>query len=70
MGYFVWYACMSFIMKALAAGVRGLHWGDIMVMFYEVMLWLHYNYVMVMLWLLLQLLYQPEERLCYGCLAE
>ena len=65
-GYFVWYASMSLIMKALAAGVWGLHWGDIMVMFYEVMLWLHYNYLMVMLWLLCQ----PEERLCYGCRAE
>ena len=28
-----------------------------------------WDYVMVMLWLLLQLLHQPGERLCYGCHA-
>ena len=35
-------------------------------MLYEVMLWLHYGYVMVMLWLLLWLLHQPGEKLCNG----
>ena len=39
-----------------------------MVMSHEVMLWLHYNHVMVMLWLLLCLLCQPEERPCYGAM--
>ena len=33
-------------MKALAAAASGLHWSDIMVMLYEVMLWLCYGYVM------------------------
>ena len=40
-----------------------------MAMLYEVMLWLSYSYVLVMLWLLLQLLRQPGERLCCGCRA-
>ena len=69
MGYFVQYACMSFTMKALAAASLGLHWRGIMFMLYEVMLCLRYGYVMVTLWLLLQLLHQPGERLCYGCHA-
>ena len=47
--YFVQYPCTSFTMKALAATSLGLHWGNIMVMLYEVMLWLCYSYVMVML---------------------
>lgn len=42
MRYFVQYAYMSFIMKALAAAALGLHWSNIMVMLYEVILWLHY----------------------------
>ena len=40
-----------------------------MIMLYEVMLWLHYGYIMVMLWLPPQLLHQPGERLSYGCHA-
>ena len=66
MGYFVWYACVSFTMKTLAAPALGLHWSDITVMSYEVMLRLHYGYIMIMLWLLLRLLHQPGERLFYG----
>ena len=46
-----WHACLSFTMKALAAAALGLHWSNIM----------------VMLWLLLWLLCQPGEGLCYGC---
>ena len=65
----VWYTCMSFTMKALAAASLGLHWRGIMFMLYEVMLCLRYGYVMVTLWLLLQLLHQPGERLCYDCHA-
>ena len=42
---------------------------SIMIMLYEVMLWLLQGSVMVMLWPLLQLLRQPGERLCYGCQA-
>ena len=68
-GYFVQYPCMSFTMKALAATSLGLHWSNIMVMLHEVMLWLCYSYIMVMLWMLLWLLHQPRERLCYGCHA-
>ena len=45
---FVQYACKSSTMKALAAMALGLHWSGIMVMLYE-----------VMLWLLLRLLHQP-----------
>ena len=33
-------------MKPLAAAALGLHWSDVMVMLYEVMLWLPYGYVM------------------------
>ena len=54
-GYFVWYACMTFTMKALVAPASGRHWSSIMIVLYE-----------VMLWLLLRLLHQPGERLCYG----
>ena len=43
-------------MEALAAAALGLHWSDITRMLYEVMLWLHYGYIMVLLWLLLRLL--------------
>ena len=56
-------------MKVLAATVLGLHCNDIVTMLYEVMLWLCYGYVLVMLRLLLWLLSQLEERLCYGCSA-
>jgi len=56
-------------MKALATAALGLHWSDIMVMLYEVMLWLSYDSFMVLLWLLLQLLHQPGQRLCCGCHA-
>ena len=56
-------------MKALAAAALGLHWSDIMIMLYEVMLWLHYCYIMVKLWLLLWLLHQPGARLHYVCHA-
>ena len=63
---FVWFTCISFTMKALAAAALGLHGSSIMIILYEVMLWLHYGYVMVMLWLLLWLLHQPGEKLCNG----
>ena len=36
------YACMTFTMKTLAAAALGLHWSGIMVVLYEVMLWLCY----------------------------
>ena len=39
------YACMRFIMKALAAAALGLHCRDIKVILYEVILWLLYGYV-------------------------
>ena len=51
-------SCTHLVMKALAVAASGLHWSGIMVMLYE-----------VMLWLLLWLLGQPGERLCYGCQA-
>ena len=35
---------MSFTMKALAAAALGLHWSGLMIMLYEVMLWLVYRY--------------------------
>ena len=38
-------------------------------MIYEVTSWLCYSYIIARLWLLLQLLCQPWERLCYGCHA-
>ena len=60
------YACVSSTMKALASAESGLHWSGIMVMLYEVMLCLCYGYTMVMLWLLLRLLHQPGETLCYA----
>ena len=41
------YSYISFTMKALAATVLGLHWRDIMIMLYDIMLWLHYGYVIV-----------------------
>ena len=45
-GFFVPHACTSFTMKALAAAALGQHWSGNLVMLYEVMLWLHYSYVM------------------------
>ena len=56
-------------MKALAAAALGLHWSDIMGILCELMLWLRYSSVMVLLWLLLRLPSQPGERLCCGCRA-
>ena len=38
-------------MKVLAAAVLGLHWSDIMGILCELMLWLRYSSVMVLLWL-------------------
>ena len=69
MGCFVQYACMSFTMKALAAAALGLHWSDIMVTLHQVMLQQPYGYIMVMLWLQLQLPRQPGGRLSCGCCA-
>ena len=63
LGYFVWWACASFNMKALVAAALGLHWRNVMVMLHEVMLRLCYGFIMVLLWLLLWLLSQPGERL-------
>ena len=59
-------ACMSLARKALAAAALLLHRSGIIVKRY---MKLCYGYVMVMLWLLLLLLCQPGERLCYGCHA-
>ena len=56
-------------MKALAAAALGLHWNNTLVMLYEVMLWLCCYYIMVILWLLLQPLHKPRERLYYGSCA-
>ena len=57
--YFVQYACKNFTVKALATTASRLHWGSIMIMLCEVILWLLY----AMLWLLLWLLCEPGERL-------
>ena len=64
-GYSVRYTCISVTMKALAAAASELHWSNIMVILYEIMLWPCYGHLMVMLWLLCQ----PGKRLCYGCCA-
>ena len=53
-GYFVLYDC-ELTMRALAAAAPVLQLSGIMLMPYE-----------VMLWLLLWLLHEPGERLCYG----
>ena len=66
MGYCVWYAYTRFTVEALAATTLGLHWSNIVMMLYELMVWLCYSYFMVMLQLLLWLLHQSGERLCYG----
>ena len=54
--------------ESLAAAALGLQWSNIMVMLYEVTLWLCYGCVVVRLWLLLLLLRQQETG-CYGCRA-
>ena len=56
-------------MKALAAAAFGSQWSDNMIMLYEVILWVCYALIMVMLWLLPWLLHQPGDRLCFGCCA-
>lgn len=53
--------------KAWAAAALGLHWSDTMVMFYEVLLRLHYGYILAIFWPLLGLQHQHGERVCYGC---
>ena len=63
------HTCMSVTRKDLAAAAPGLPWSAIVIMSYEVMLWLCYGCVMVMSWLLLWLVQQPVQRLCYGCCA-
>lgn len=45
MGYCVWYACIRFTVEAVAATALGLHWSNIMIMLYELVLWLLYGYV-------------------------
>ena len=65
---------MSFPLKALAAAAAfGLDCHNIMIMLYEVMLRFRDGYIMVMLWLLLQLVHQPGENkhVCssYGSLS-
>ena len=52
--------------KALAAAALGLHWSNTMIMFYEVLLRLHYGCMLVILWPLLGRQHQPGERVCYG----
>ena len=69
MGDSVQFACVSFTVKALAAGVPGLQWRGIMAMLHAAMVWLCYGYIMVTLRLRLWLLHQAGDRLCYGCLA-
>lgn len=59
MRYFVQYVCKNLTVKALATTASRLHWGSIMVMLREVILWLLY----AVLWLLLWLLREPGERL-------
>ena len=49
MGYFVWYTCMSFTVKALASAALAPHWRDTTIMLREVPLWLCYGYIMGML---------------------
>ena len=65
-GCHVWYPCMRFTMKALAAAALGLPWSSLMVVLYKAMLWLCHGYIMALLWLLLWLLHQKGERLCFG----
>ena len=55
---------MSFTVKALLLG-RGCI-GAASSLLCEVMSWLRYGSITVMLWLLLQLPHQPEKRRCYG----
>lgn len=50
--------------ESSAAGL-GLRWGSIIIVC-EVMSWLRYGSITVLLWPLLQLPHQPEQRLCYG----
>ena len=66
MRYFVQYACKNFPVKALAITASRLHWGSIMIMLCEVILWLLY----AVLWLLLWLLCEPGERLCLWPLCQ
>ena len=60
-GYFVQLASMGTVWESFAAAL-GLHWGSIMVMFCEVMLWLCYGYVMAVA----TAAESAGERLCYG----
>ena len=53
----------------LAAAALGPRWSNTMVMLYEVMLWLCCYYIMVILWLIIQPLHKPGERLYYGSCA-
>ena len=55
--------------KAPAAAALGLQRSDSVVMLCEIMLRLHDGSMMGILWLLLSLLSQPEERPYYGCRA-
>ena len=41
------YKCMSFTMKAMAVVALWLHLSSLMVMLYELMLWLCHGYIMV-----------------------
>lgn len=59
----------SFTVKALAAHAPGLQWNGITAMLREATVWACYGHVMVTLWLLLQLLHQAGDSLCYGCRA-
>ena len=54
-------ASMGTVWESFAAAL-GLHWGSIMVMFCEVMLWLCYGYVMAVA----TAAESAGERLCYG----
>ena len=45
------------------------HHGYVIWVYAIATLWLCYGCLMVMLWLLLWLLHQPGERLCFGCCA-
>lgn len=65
LGDSVQFACMSFAVKALAAGVLGLQWSGIMAMLCETMVWPCYGYIMVTLWLLLGCCIRQET----GCVT-
>lgn len=75
-GYFVQYACVNFTMKALESAALGLHWSNIAAMLCEILLRLHYGYVVAaamavasarkeaVLWPPSHGLFSGEQKLC------